>query len=130
MRERMSHSCHPAKSGSAEVQTKIVRNCSDRWRSSAQRARQQQHSLPTEVGNYVRQGLLPNLTEKNTEVEKPLKRLSVRVGSVASHPDVRDAPGMSALPPKATQSVRRNEASRCAIRRHMRCSKPQCYSIT
>jgi hypothetical protein len=39
----------------------------------------------------------------------------VRFGSVASHPDVRDAPGMSAMPPIATQSVRRNEASRCAI---------------
>jgi hypothetical protein len=35
-------------------------------------------------------------------------------GSVASHPDVRDARGMSAMPLIATQSVRRNEASRCA----------------
>src|SRR5215472_15272414 len=35
----------------------------------------------------------------------------VRVGSVASHPDLRDAPGMSAMPPITTQSVRRNEAS-------------------
>ena len=34
--------------------------------------------------------------------------------TIASHPDVRDAPGMSAMPPIATQSVRRNEASRCA----------------
>src|SRR6516162_7539338 len=38
----------------------------------------------------------------------------VGCGSIASHPDVRDAPGMSAMPPIATQSVRRNEASRCA----------------
>src|SRR5262245_55758266 len=37
-----------------------------------------------------------------------------RDGSVASHPDVRDAAGMSAMPSIATQSVRRNEASRCA----------------
>src|SRR6516162_7151921 len=36
------------------------------------------------------------------------------IGSVASHPDVRDAPGMSAMLPIATQSVRRNEASRRA----------------
>ena len=34
--------------------------------------------------------------------------------AVASHPDVRDAAGMSAMPSIATQSVRRNEASRCA----------------
>jgi len=37
-----------------------------------------------------------------------------RCGSVASHPDVRDAAGMSAMPSIATQSVRRNEASGCA----------------
>ena len=42
----------------------------------------------------------------------------VRFGSVASHPDLRDAPGMSAMPPIATQSVRRNEASRCATKRN------------
>src|SRR6516165_2754274 len=40
--------------------------------------------------------------------------VNVQFGSVASHPDVRDAPGMSAMLPIATQSVRRNEASRCA----------------
>jgi hypothetical protein len=37
-----------------------------------------------------------------------------RYGSVASHPDVRDAHGMSAMPPIATQSVRHNETSQCA----------------
>jgi hypothetical protein len=46
-----------------------------------------------------------------------------RSGSVASHPDLRDVPGMSAMPPIATQSVRRNEASRCANKRHMRRNK-------
>ena len=40
-------------------------------------------------------------------------------GSVASHPDVRDGPGRSAMPPIATASVRRNEALRCAKRRHL-----------
>ena len=47
----------------------------------------------------------------------------VRFGSVASHPDLRDAPGMSAMPPIAARSVRRNKASRCANRRHSQCSR-------
>src|SRR5262245_64082780 len=38
-----------------------------------------------------------------------------RIGSVASHPDVRDAPGMSAMPSIATASVRRNKTLRCAM---------------
>ena len=49
--------------------------------------------------------------------------LDVRSGSFASHPGVRDAPGMSAMPLIATQSVRRNEASRCANSDRTHCSK-------
>ena len=48
----------------------------------------------------------------------------VSSGSIASHRAVRNAPGMSAMPLIATQSVRRNEASQCAISRHMLCGKP------
>src|ERR1700760_697741 len=51
-------------------------------------------------------------------------------GSVASHPNIRDARGMSAMPPIATESVRRNEASRCANRNQMHRSKKNLYSIT
>src|SRR5215467_16193916 len=62
----------------------------------------------------------PRLTARDYDafrtIEKPPwnSLAEVRSGSVASHPDVRDAPGMSATPPTATRSVRRNEASRCA----------------
>jgi hypothetical protein len=45
------------------------------------------------------------------------------MGSIASHRAVRDAPGMSAMPPIATQSVRRNEVSRCANSYLIRCSE-------
>jgi len=47
----------------------------------------------------------------------------VACGLVASHPDVRDAPGMSAVPPIATQLVSHNEASQCANRVITRRSK-------
>src|SRR5262249_50296252 len=49
-------------------------------------------------------------------------RVDVADGSIASHRGVRNAPGMSAMPPIATQSVRRNEASRCAT---SGCEQPQ-----
>jgi hypothetical protein len=52
----------------------------------------------------------------------------VRSGSVASHPDVRDAPGVSALPPIATASVPHNETLLCANRVPTHRSKP--YSVT
>src|SRR5262249_52396382 len=39
---------------------------------------------------------------------------NVRYGSIASHRAVRHAPGMSAMPPIANQSVRRNEVTLCA----------------
>src|SRR5262245_21128465 len=56
-------------------------------------------------------------TEIAREAQFALQQFQVahdRSESVASHPDLRDAPGMSAMPPIATQSVRRNEASWCA----------------
>jgi len=46
-----------------------------------------------------------------------------RFGSVASHPDLRDAPGMSAMPPLATASVRRNKTLLCANSGSMHRSK-------
>src|SRR5262249_35469211 len=54
----------------------------------------------------------------------------VGLGSVASHPGVRDARGMSAMPPKATKLVRHNEPLRCANRDLAHCSKEYLYSIT
>src|SRR5262249_18337962 len=53
----------------------------------------------------------------------------VAVGSVPSHPDLRDAPGMSAMPPIATQSVRRNEALLCAANRLTQRSKKSAQEL-
>src|SRR5262249_1617849 len=58
-----------------------------------------------------------------------LTRLLTGLGQ-SRRTDLRDAPGMSAMTPRATQSVRRNEASRCATNGLMRCSKLCVYSIT
>src|SRR5262245_12099100 len=51
-------------------------------------------------------------------------------GSVASHPDVRDAPGMSAMPPRATASVRRNKTMLCANSVINAVQKTVLYSIS
>src|SRR5258708_26571812 len=50
----------------------------------------------------------------DTGLRNGLWHYCFRNGSIASHRGVRDAPGMSAMPLIATQSVRRNEASQCA----------------
>src|SRR5262249_325623 len=60
-------------------------------------------------------GRIAHLGMEETAAGRDFNAAYDRSGSMASHPDVRDTPGMSAMPPEATQSVRRNKASRCAI---------------
>jgi hypothetical protein len=47
----------------------------------------------------------------------------VRCGSLSTFSTEATRPFMSAMPPIATVSVRRNEPSRRANKRHMQCSK-------
>src|SRR5262249_24819881 len=70
-------------------------------------------SLPSVSRASNRKDSTPQLRQE-TAALRDFGPAYVACGSVASHPDLRDAPGMSAMPPIATQSVRRNEASRCA----------------
>src|SRR6266478_9418754 len=53
-----------------------------------------------------------------------------RFGSISTDRYAARGRGMSASPPIATKSVRRNERSRCARKRHMHRSKRHHYSIT
>src|SRR5262249_17156305 len=49
--------------------------------------------------------LPPTIAHTSLLALRDFRPVNVRFGSIASHRDVRDAPGMSAMPPIATQSV-------------------------